>query len=339
HGFYLGRSRVAVLSQPLGDRKACDYLGRCLWGCPRDSLYTPSATLRELRRHPRFRYVGGVYVEHFAGNGGKIDRIIASPVGGGEPLEFTADQYVLAAGALCSSRIVLESHYRATGQVAELPGLMDNRQLMIPFITLRMLGAPSVTHSYQFHQVALGISGAEPRGYVHGQITALKAASVHPIVQSMPVDTRTALALFRATHAALGVANVWLHDTRRPGNLLTIRPGPDGDRTKMVMRYQVSDDDGPRVAHTLKTMKRVLRKLGAIVPPGMTRVLPPGSSIHYAGTLPMTKSREPFTCDSMGRSHDWENLYYADGATFPFLPAKNVTYTLMANAVRVANTL
>lgn len=339
HGFYLGRSRVAVLSQALGDRNACDYLGRCLWGCPRDSLYVPSATLRELRRHPRFQYVSGVYVEYFNGTGGRIERIIASPVAGGEPLEFTADQYVLAAGALCSSRIVLESHFRATGQVVELSGLMDNRQLMIPFITLRLLGAPAATHSYQFHQVALGISGPDPRGYVHGQITALKAASVHPIVQSMPLDTRSALALFRATHAALGVANVWLHDTRRDGNRLTIRPGPEGDRTSMVMRYQVSDDDAPRVSRTLGTMKRALWKLGAIVPPGMTKILPPGSSIHYAGTLPMAAQKQPFTCDAWCRSHDWENLYYADGATFPFLPAKNLTYTLMANAVRVASTL
>lgn len=339
HGFYLGRSRVAVLSQPLGDRQACDYLGRCLWGCPRDSLYAPSATLRDLRRHARFTYVPGVYVEYFAGNAGRIERIVASPLGGGEPREFTADQYVLAAGALCSSRIVLESHYRATGQVAELPGLMDNRQLMIPFITLRLLGAVAATHSYQFHQVALGISGPDPKAYVHGQITALKAASVHPIVQSMPVDSRTALALFRATHAALGVANVWLHDTRREGNRLTIRPGTEGGRTSMVMRYRVSDDDALRVNRTLKTMKRSLRKLGAIVPPGMTRILPPGSSIHYAGTLPMSREKRPFTSDSACRSHDWENLTFADGATFPFLPAKNLTYTLMANAVRVASTL
>lgn len=339
HQFYLGRSRVAVLSRPLGERQACDYLGRCLWGCPRDSLYSPSVTLRELRRDARFRYVPGVYVEYFTGNSGRIERTIASPVAGGEPLDFTADQYVLAAGALCSSRILLESHYRATGHVAELPGLMDNRQLMIPFITLRLLGGPATTHSYQFHQVALGIGGPDPKGYVHGQITALKAASVHPIVQSMPVDTRSALALFRATHAALGVANVWLHDTRRAGNVLTIRPGPEGDRTRMVMRYRVSDDDAIRVNRTLKTMRRVLRKLGALVPPGMTRILPPGSSIHYAGTLPMSTEKRPFTTDSACRSHDWENLTCADGATFPFLPAKNLTYTLMANAVRVASML
>src|SRR6185295_12750792 len=46
-GAYLGRTRVATLSTALGSRQACDYLGRCLWGCPRNALYTPSQTLRE----------------------------------------------------------------------------------------------------------------------------------------------------------------------------------------------------------------------------------------------------------------------------------------------------
>jgi choline dehydrogenase-like flavoprotein len=55
--------------------------------------------------------------------------------------------------------------------------------------------------------------------------------------------------------------------------------------------------------------------------------------------MPMTTQRGTFTCDASCRSHDWENLYYADGASFPFLPAKNLTYTLMANAVRVASSL
>ena len=35
--------------------------------------------------------------------------------------------------------------------------------------------------------------------------------------------------------------------------------------------------------------------------------------------------------------HDFDNLYIADGTTFPYLPAKNLTFTLMANSVRVAD--
>ncbi|MEO8295420.1 MAG: GMC oxidoreductase, partial [Gemmatimonadota bacterium] len=335
--FYLGRSRVAVLSRDLEERKACGYLGRCLWGCPRESLYAPSVTLRTLRAHPRFRYVPGMYVEHFTEHEGRISGVVASPSDGGERVTFTADEYVLAAGTLCSSRIVLDSVYRSRGQVIELAGLMDNRQMMVPFITLRMLGRPVSTHSYQFHQIAFGIEGSRADEYVHGQITALKAASIHPIVQSMPVDMRSALGIFRATHAALGVANVWLHDRRRADNVLTIRPDGATGRSRLVIRYAPDSGDAMRVATALRTMRRALWKLGAIVPPGMTKILPQGASIHYAGTLPMSKTREPWTASPDCRSHDWRNLIYADGATFPFLPAKNLTYTLMANAIRAAS--
>jgi hypothetical protein len=337
--FYLGRSRVAVLSRDQEDRKACDYLGRCLWGCPRESLYAPGMTLRRLRTDSRFRYVSGLWVESFTTGEGHVTGIEAQPVTGGDKVQFTADHYVLAAGTLSSSRIFLESIYRATGQVLELNGLMDNRQLMIPFLTLPMLGRPVSTHSYQFHQLALGIEGKRPDEYIHGQMTALKSASIHPIVHSMPVDTRSALAIFRATHAALGVANVWLHDRRRPENVLTLRPSGVAGRSVMRIRYSPAGDDAERVEHALKTVKKALWKLGAIVPPGMTKVLPLGASIHYAGTLPMSREAKPLTVSPQCRSHDFDNLTLADGATFPFLPAKNLTYTLMANAVRVANTL
>lgn len=337
--FYLGRSRVAVLSQDLGTRKACDYLGRCLWGCPRESLYAPSMTLRALLANRDFRYVPGMWVEHFTSQDGRVNGIVAQPVAGGERVRFTADHYVLAAGTLCSSRIMLDSIYQATGKVVELTGLMDNRQLMIPFLTLRMMGRGATTHSYQFHQLALGIEGERPDEYVHGQMTALKAASVHPIVQSMPVDMRSALAIFRATHAALGVANVWLHDRRRDENVLTIRPGGEAGRSRMVIRYHPAPDDAQRVGRVLRTVTKALWKLGAIVPPGMTKVLPLGASIHYAGTLPMSRVSRPLTVSPDCRSHDFTNLILADGATFPFLPAKNLTYTLMANAVRVASTV
>jgi choline dehydrogenase-like flavoprotein len=57
--------------------------------------------------------------------------------------------------------------------------------------------------------------------------------------------------------------------------------------------------------------------------------------VHYAGLLPMTRTAEPLTTSPDGRSRDFENLYLVDGVTFPFLPAKNITFTLMANAVRI----
>jgi choline dehydrogenase-like flavoprotein len=62
-----------------------------------------------------------------------------------------------------------------------------------------------------------------------------------------------------------------------------------------------------------------------------------GASVHYAGTIPMSDNPASGTSSALCRSHDFDNLFFVDGTTFPFLPAKNITFTLMANAVRVAD--
>jgi choline dehydrogenase-like flavoprotein len=62
-----------------------------------------------------------------------------------------------------------------------------------------------------------------------------------------------------------------------------------------------------------------------------------GASVHYSGTLPMSEEPKPHTLSPNCRSHDFENLYFVDGTCFPFLPSKNLTFTLMANAARTAD--
>jgi len=181
--------------------------------------------------------------------------------------------------------------------------------------------------------LALGLEGAEPAEYVHGQITTLKGALVHPILQALPLDLRSAGFLFRHMRAGLGVVNINLHDTRRPENYVTLDPADPG---RLVLAYTPDGGEPARIARAIATVRRVLRKLGCVVPPGMVHVRPMGASAHYSGTVPMSATGAPRTVSPDCRSRDFDNLWLVDGATFPFLPAKNITFTLMANAVRVA---
>jgi choline dehydrogenase-like flavoprotein len=89
----------------------------------------------------------------------------------------------------------------------------------------------------------------------------------------------------------------------------------------------------------MRKVKKAMRRLRCIVPPGTPRVREKGASVHYAGTLPMSTERKRFSTSPQCESHDFENLYIVDGSTYPFLPAKNITFTLMANAVRVAESI
>ena len=334
---FVGRARVAALSRDLGDRKRCDYSGRCLWGCPSDSLYTPSVTLRECLRYEQFEYIRNLYVHHFRFNAaGRVTGVVAVSAHNGRRREFEAGTLVLAAGALCSSQIFLQSIYQDSGERVELRGLMDNRQVLMPFVNLKMLGKRYNPKTYQYHQVAIGIEGERPIDYVHGLVTTLKTAMIHPVVQSLPFDLGTGISVFRNLHAALGLVNINFADGRREENYLALEPGGLPGNPRLSIYYRPDAGEPERLRKAINQFRRALWILGCFAPPPMTHLRPMGASVHYAGTIPMSPVSSRLTCSKYCRSHDFENLYFVDGTTFPALPAKNLTFTLMANATRVA---
>jgi choline dehydrogenase-like flavoprotein len=335
-GCYVGRSRVATLSATAPGRAGCGYLGRCLWGCPVGALYTPVMTLDACRRFTNFTYVSDVYVRHFrVGSGRRISAAVIESADGRALDEVTGDRFVLAAGTLSSSAIYMRTVRQETGETITLRGLMDNRQVLVPFLNLALVGRAYDPNSYQYHQIAMGIDRPDLPGYVHAQITTLKTALVHPIVQNMPIDLRSALSLFRALRAGLGVVNVNLPDTRRDGNYVTL--GDDRDGVPPLVIHYAPDSAEPGVMRrAVGIINKALRRLGCVIPPGMSHIRPMGASVHYAGTVPMSAPGGSHTASSEGVSSEYGNLTFVDGTTFPALPAKNLTLTLMANAVRIA---
>jgi len=112
-GAYLGRSRVSTLSIDRADRKACTYTGRCLWGCPSRSLYTPSITLEECHGYTNFTYIPQMYVKYFKYNSHhEVTSVVANSLLDGGDHEISGDKFILAAGTLSSSKIFLESNPR-----------------------------------------------------------------------------------------------------------------------------------------------------------------------------------------------------------------------------------
>jgi choline dehydrogenase-like flavoprotein len=338
-GCWLGRSRLATITRPHAGRGACEYLGRCLWGCPVDALYTPSKTLAECMAFDRFEYVPGVVVTHFTVDSSRRIRKLRGHALDGSPFEQDVDTLVLAAGALSSARIFLESVHRATGEAARLTGLMDNLQILVPFLNFDMIGLPYQPSSYQYHMLGLGLETDRPEEYVHGQITTLKTTMAHPILNNLPFDLRTARQVFRRIRSGLGLVNVNFHDRRRDDCAVSIEPDPAGGNGTLVIEYRDDPGEEATARAAVARVRKALRSLRCFAPSPMIHVRPRGASVHYAGVLPMTDRGGDFTTTPECRSRDFENLVMADGATFPFLPAKNITFTLMANAVRAASAL
>jgi choline dehydrogenase-like flavoprotein len=337
-GAAMGRSRVAVLPEDRAGRKGCTLLGRCLLGCPTESLWTPSVTLAELETRAGFTYRPGLRVTRLAVDGDRrVTGVVAARVDGTGEETVPAERVALAAGTLASSKIFLETWRAATGECRRLSGLMDNRQVLMPFLNPAMIRRPHDPRTYQYHQLAVALATDDPAGTIHGLVTTLKTASIHPVVQGIPLDVRTALRFFRNVHAALGLVNVNFPDTRRESCWVELDPaaGKSGEAPLRV-HYEPPPGEAVRLRSVRRRFRRVLAELGCLVPPRLSHVRPMGASVHYAGTLPMTREERPFTATPAGESRDLPGLVLVDGTTFPSLPAKNLTFTLMANAARIA---
>ena len=335
---FVGRARLAVLSRDRDGRAACSGLGRCLWGCPSESLYTPSRGWRELMNRDGFSYRPGTVVTRFGfGDDGRVRSISGHEASGGKPFRLEAGTLVLAAGTLSTARIVLESFHHETGEAPEIQGLMDNRQIHMPFVNLSMIGRRAELDRYQFHQLALGLDLGGAADYVHGLVTTLGSALIHPILREMPFSIKTSLRSFADLHAAVGLLNLNFADTPRETNRVWLEV--DGEHHRLVVEYQPPADEPAKLRSVCRRARRVLRRLGCRASKTLTRSRTMGASVHYAGTFPMTATPRPWTCDSLGRLRGLENLILADGSTFPFLPAKNISFTLMANAQRIADEL
>ena len=268
----------------------------------------------------------------------RVTGVLAERLDGTGEESIPASRVVLGAGTLASSKIFLETWRAATGERRRLTGLMDNRQVLMPFLNPAMIRRPHDPRTYQYHQLVIALATGDPAATIHGLVTTLKTALIHPVVQGVPLDVRTALRVFRNVHAALGLVNVNFPDVRRETCWVELDPaaGPEPE-APLVVHYEPPPDEEASLGAVRRRFRRVLGELGCLVPPGMSHVRPMGASVHYAGTIPMTREERPFTVDPAGESRDLSGLTFVDGTTFPSLPAKNYTFTLMANAARMAS--
>ena len=107
-----------------------------------------------------------------------------------------------------------------------------------------------------------------------------------------------------------------------------IRLRPEGE---LEIHYQV-----PTLGRAEAVLAAKLRRAGCVSSARLCKYPKMGSSIHYAGTLPMKHRPAKYETDTDGRLSGSRRVYVTDGACFTYLPAKNLTFTIMANAMRIA---
>lgn len=119
-GVFLGRMRLAVLTEDLDGRRAHPYFNTDMYRRV-PAYYSPTYTMDRLRRQEQLRYVPRTLVTKWSKQGNAI-RVEGTNVDSGDAVGFLGRRVILGAGAVNSSRIVLRSFEDYT---TSLP-LLDN---------------------------------------------------------------------------------------------------------------------------------------------------------------------------------------------------------------------
>jgi choline dehydrogenase-like flavoprotein len=268
-------------------------------------------------------------VEHFEETAGGV-RVTSTNADSGAREVHEARALVLAAGTFATARLVLRSFERYDTPVP----LVANPYTYVPTLNLRMLGREtSDRRSSQGQLTALLVREGSPRRLVQAQVFSYRSLLTFKLMKELPLAARHSRRILQALMSSFTILGIHHEDRPSATKSCTLRRGAAGRPDVLHIDYRPSAAEERMQHEDESALLACFRSLGCIP---LKRIRPGhGSSIHYAGTFPITAEERPLTCDRDGRLRGTERVYLADGSIFPWLPPKGLTFNIMANADRV----
>jgi choline dehydrogenase-like flavoprotein len=115
-----------------------------------------------------------------------------------------------------------------------------------------------------------------------------------------------------------------------------------------VLKFHVkwSDYEINQAKHMKETFREIMHNMGAVITGGDNATKendyglePPGKIIHEAGTVRMGSDSKKSALNQWNQAHDCKNLFVMDGGSFVSQADKNITWTIMALAMRASEYL
>ena len=330
-GFYASTPSVAITTVDKEDRKAFQYEDMEFWHDNAKSVYRPWIAFDKLLKHPNISSVFRKLIVSFIEKEDHTE-VICIDVDTNEQHTYRCKKLLMCSGVLGTARIVL----RSIDKKARLP-LLCNPYAYVPLINWSRLGKVPEQRKNGMGQLVLYYDRLRDNSDVSmAALFTFRSLLLFRLVKETPLNFADGRLLQQYLMPAIVIAGI--HHSEQYGDQKYVEMrddagSPTGDR--LYAEYMLTKAEEKAVKDKEAAYFKVLRGLGCIP---ISRLNPGnGASIHYAGTLPFSDTEKPLTTAMDGRLHGTRSVYIADGSSFRFLPAKGISFTLMANAERVAS--
>lgn len=331
NGVFLGRSALALLTQNKDERLAVRYKDMDFWTDNDKSAYRSWITIDQLCKKPNFTYHKNCLVLKFYEHPDNIE-VVVKRTDTNQEQTFRCKKLILSPGVLGTARIVIRSFdYKKD----KLP-IICNPYCYMPCIQWRMLGKETERNKTSLGQLVMYIDENKDNFDVAmAALFSYRSLLLFKLIKETPLNFADARVIMQYLQSSFTIAGIH-HPEKGSESKFIKMIGNANTYTGDVLtgQYILSEQEISTNEYREQKIKSALRKLGC--QPLKTVYTPHGGSIHYAGTLPFADSGDKFTLYPNGRLAGTKNVFVADGSGFKYLPAKGLTFTLMANAFNVA---
>jgi choline dehydrogenase-like flavoprotein len=329
----LGRTRNAVLTRELpagpAGRNPCTQDNMCMWGCAKRAVYCSADELPLLRRHRNFRELSNIVATAILrdGDGYLVEAVDRRD---GAPIRVQARNIVLAAGAVPSTRLALQllEHFEVDVRLQSSPAV--SFAMLIP----AMLGQPLASEGFALAQLTIRchVPGADrPDALAFGSVFGAEGVSAADLMAQLPLTRAGAISFIRHLVSSLAIGLVYLPGEYSDNRLRLSRPDEAG-LSAMSIRGGVRSDTPAAFKALGRLMTWQMLRCGGVILPGSMRQMSPGAEVHYGASLPMGGAM----VSKAGELRAAPGVFIVDGASLPRVAAKHHTFTMMANADRIA---
>jgi hypothetical protein len=306
-----GTSRLALETREEHEH-ACQYLGRCMTGCPSNSVFSASQYINN-------QLSSGFVEKYIEGRVSRVDRrtiTVKSQTGIKKYGKF--DLVFLAAGCIGTTEIVMRSLGLSKG-----PVMRDSQVISFPILGLDGDSGANAGH-FPLSNLTIGCLDKQDRSqFIQGSVYPFQdhfwkyflPARCWPIVGAVANQMRWRILFARFV---LPTDFDRLYAFEMAGERLTMVPLQVKDTSEVISKLW-SD------------MKLLMNwKNGRVLP---LRPICQGTSSHYSSTLPY--GGKVLDVGIQGKIE--EGTYVMDSSVFVDSPSISPTFTIMANAARMAD--
>ncbi len=332
----------AILSQDHRGRPACHYCGPCWQGCDSGSKFDSLRVfVLAARNTGRLNLITNARVRSLEmGGEGKIQKAVYFDTEKRTWQEIQAKAFVLCAGAIESSHILLNSKIaNSSGLVGRY--LSEHLYAAVGGYLPQLMGRAVKNEDGNGAHVFIPDLTPNWRGnkFIRGyQIFPTGGTGEFTLVgNNLPGYGRDWMDAVRRYYTA-GVSVLFQGEVLPyKDNRIEIDPSLKDDAGIPAARFVYAWHENERAMFNdmIEVGNEILHKAGAeMLPNKNPKPMEYGHSIHYVGTARMGNDPKTSVTNKWNQSHDVPNLFVNDGAPFVTAGNQNPTLTILALALR-----